>query len=172
MKLIFISLCGRDQNREIFWSVWPWALDWQLRAWAINEDSPTWASYLVWNIWLPMKGVVSHLVCSSVVSRLSNFTSILCLPCVYLSPQILDVRNVMVVVSRWYGGILLGPDRFKHINNCARNILVEEGYTASMVRHSLGFLRITLSSSTDTSSVKFDIAVSLLMLGNAWYLVV
>ncbi|KAI3368972.1 hypothetical protein L3Q82_025954, partial [Scortum barcoo] len=50
--------------------------------------------------------------------------------------QILDVRNVMVVVSRWYGGILLGPDRFKHINNCARNILVEEGYTASMVRHS------------------------------------
>ncbi|KAM9385558.1 protein IMPACT [Pholidichthys leucotaenia] len=46
--------------------------------------------------------------------------------------QILDVRNVMVIVSRWYGGILLGPDRFKHINNCARNILVEEGYTASV----------------------------------------
>eukprot|EP00064_Thunnus_orientalis_P005004 superscaffoldBa00000475_g5017 len=45
--------------------------------------------------------------------------------------SILDVRNVMVVVSRWYGGILLGPDRFKHINNCARNILVEEGYTAT-----------------------------------------
>uniref|UniRef100_A0A3Q4AV63 RWD domain-containing protein n=1 Tax=Mola mola TaxID=94237 RepID=A0A3Q4AV63_MOLML len=45
--------------------------------------------------------------------------------------QILDVRNVMVVVSRWYGGILLGPDRFKHINNCARNILVEEGFAAS-----------------------------------------
>uniref|UniRef100_A0A8C9YC37 Impact RWD domain protein n=1 Tax=Sander lucioperca TaxID=283035 RepID=A0A8C9YC37_SANLU len=43
---------------------------------------------------------------------------------------ILDVSNVMVVVSRWYGGILLGPDRFKHINNCARNILVEQGYTA------------------------------------------
>lgn len=45
--------------------------------------------------------------------------------------QILDVRNVLVVVSRWYGGILLGPDRFKHINNCARNILVDEGYAAS-----------------------------------------
>ncbi|NWI95963.1 IMPCT protein, partial [Pitta sordida] len=39
--------------------------------------------------------------------------------------QILNVHNVLVVVSRWYGGILLGPDRFKHINNCARNILVE-----------------------------------------------
>lgn len=45
--------------------------------------------------------------------------------------QILDVRNVMVVVSRWYGGILLGPDRFKHINNCARNILEEENYIES-----------------------------------------
>ncbi|KAJ7338756.1 hypothetical protein JRQ81_012658 [Phrynocephalus forsythii] len=45
--------------------------------------------------------------------------------------QILDVRNVLVVVSRWYGGILLGPDRFKHINNCARNILVEQKYTSS-----------------------------------------
>ena len=29
----------------------------------------------------------------------------------------------MVVVSRWYGGIQLGPDRFKHINNAARNVL-------------------------------------------------
>ncbi|XP_067401907.1 protein IMPACT isoform X2 [Emydura macquarii macquarii] len=45
--------------------------------------------------------------------------------------QILNVRNVLVVVSRWYGGILLGPDRFKHINNCARNILVEYNYTNS-----------------------------------------
>ncbi|XP_074843377.1 protein IMPACT isoform X3 [Carettochelys insculpta] len=45
--------------------------------------------------------------------------------------QILNVRNVLVVVSRWYGGILLGPDRFKHINNCARSILVEYNYTNS-----------------------------------------
>lgn len=37
--------------------------------------------------------------------------------------QILNVLDYMVVVSRWYGGILLGPDRFKHINNCARNLL-------------------------------------------------
>ncbi|XP_045706386.1 protein IMPACT isoform X2 [Phyllostomus hastatus] len=43
--------------------------------------------------------------------------------------EILNVRNVLVVVSRWYGGVLLGPDRFKHINNCARNILVEKKYT-------------------------------------------
>ncbi|KAK2546253.1 Impact [Columba livia] len=45
--------------------------------------------------------------------------------------QILNVHNVLVVVSRWYGGILLGPDRFKHINNCARNILVEYNYVHS-----------------------------------------
>ena len=37
--------------------------------------------------------------------------------------EILNVINVVVVVSRWYGGIQLGPDRFKHINNCARNAL-------------------------------------------------
>ncbi|KAH0517413.1 Protein IMPACT [Microtus ochrogaster] len=45
--------------------------------------------------------------------------------------EILNVKNVMVVVSRWYGGILLGPDRFKHINNCARNILVEKNFISS-----------------------------------------
>uniref|UniRef100_A0A803J3W9 Impact RWD domain protein n=1 Tax=Xenopus tropicalis TaxID=8364 RepID=A0A803J3W9_XENTR len=45
--------------------------------------------------------------------------------------QILDARDVMVVVSRWYGGILLGPDRFKHINNCARNILMEHKYCSA-----------------------------------------
>lgn len=46
--------------------------------------------------------------------------------------QILDVRNVLVVVSRWYGGVLLGPDRFKHINNCARSVLQEEGYIGAL----------------------------------------
>ncbi|KAG0241564.1 hypothetical protein BGW41_005724 [Actinomortierella wolfii] len=42
--------------------------------------------------------------------------------------SILDVKNVVVVVSRWYGGIQLGADRFKHINNAARQLLEEEGY--------------------------------------------
>lgn len=37
--------------------------------------------------------------------------------------QIMDVKNVVVVVSRWYGGILLGPDRFRLINNCAREAI-------------------------------------------------
>ena len=42
--------------------------------------------------------------------------------------QILNAKNVVVIVSRWYGGILLGPDRFKHINNAARTLLMEHGY--------------------------------------------
>ncbi|KAK8800078.1 hypothetical protein WA588_002894, partial [Blastocystis sp. NMH] len=40
----------------------------------------------------------------------------------------MDVKNVMVVVSRWWGGILLGPDRFKHINNATRNVLEKCGF--------------------------------------------
>ncbi|GAA6010873.1 hypothetical protein JCM11491_004576 [Sporobolomyces phaffii] len=40
----------------------------------------------------------------------------------------IDVHNVVVVVSRWYGGIHLGPDRFKDINQAARDALVEAGF--------------------------------------------
>ncbi|KAF9953466.1 hypothetical protein BGZ72_005385 [Mortierella alpina] len=42
--------------------------------------------------------------------------------------SILDVKNVVVVVSRWYGGIPLSADRFKHINNAARQLLDECGF--------------------------------------------
>ena len=42
--------------------------------------------------------------------------------------KILDVTNVVVFVSRWYGGTPLGPARFKHINQCARDVLAECGY--------------------------------------------
>ena len=37
--------------------------------------------------------------------------------------DMLKVENVYVMVTRWYGGIHLGPDRFKDINNCAREAL-------------------------------------------------
>ena len=33
------------------------------------------------------------------------------------------MKNVLVIVSRWFGGILLGGDRFKLINNAARDAL-------------------------------------------------
>lgn len=41
--------------------------------------------------------------------------------------QLADVTNVYCVVSRYYGGIQLGPARFKLINNCARHLLVDVG---------------------------------------------
>ena len=37
-----------------------------------------------------------------------------------------SANNVFVVVTRWYGGIHLGPDRFRHINNVARILMVRE----------------------------------------------
>ncbi|KDR84138.1 hypothetical protein GALMADRAFT_236812 [Galerina marginata CBS 339.88] len=42
--------------------------------------------------------------------------------------QILEVNNVLVVVTRYFGGIHLGPDRFKHINQAARNALDQGGF--------------------------------------------
>lgn len=37
--------------------------------------------------------------------------------------KIVEAKDVLVVVTRWYGGIHLGPDRFRHINNAARQVL-------------------------------------------------
>ncbi|KIK53300.1 hypothetical protein GYMLUDRAFT_49478 [Collybiopsis luxurians FD-317 M1] len=42
--------------------------------------------------------------------------------------QILEINNVLVVVTRYFGGIHLGPDRFKHINQAARNALEVGGF--------------------------------------------
>lgn len=37
--------------------------------------------------------------------------------------RLMGADGVAVVVSRWFGGVLLGPDRFRLINNCARKVL-------------------------------------------------
>lgn len=42
--------------------------------------------------------------------------------------QLMDVWNVMVVVTRWYGGVQLGPDRFRIINSAARDAFVKGGF--------------------------------------------
>lgn len=42
--------------------------------------------------------------------------------------QLMDVWNVMVVVTRWYGGVHLGPDRFRLINTAAREALILGGF--------------------------------------------
>eukprot|EP00658_Telonema_sp_P-2_P047521 TRINITY_DN36158_c0_g1_i2.p1 TRINITY_DN36158_c0_g1~~TRINITY_DN36158_c0_g1_i2.p1 ORF type:complete len:293 (+),score=93.48 TRINITY_DN36158_c0_g1_i2:220-1098(+) len=42
--------------------------------------------------------------------------------------DVMGAQNVLVVVSRWYGGIHLGPDRFKHIANLTQQILTANGF--------------------------------------------
>ncbi|KMU83114.1 imprinted and ancient [Coccidioides immitis H538.4] len=45
--------------------------------------------------------------------------------------QLMDVWDVVVVVTRWYGGVKLGPDRFRIINAAARDALVKGGFEKS-----------------------------------------
>jgi hypothetical protein len=42
--------------------------------------------------------------------------------------RLMGVSGVAVVVTRWYGGVKLGPDRFKCISNAARQLLEQEGF--------------------------------------------
>ncbi|KAF1991250.1 UPF0029-domain-containing protein [Aulographum hederae CBS 113979] len=42
--------------------------------------------------------------------------------------QMMEVWDVVVVVTRWYGGILLGPARFGVINGVARDALMKGGF--------------------------------------------
>ena len=44
--------------------------------------------------------------------------------------RLMGVSGVAVIVSRWFGGVLLGADRFKLINNCARALLEQHGLGA------------------------------------------
>ncbi|ODQ64848.1 UPF0029-domain-containing protein [Nadsonia fulvescens var. elongata DSM 6958] len=47
---------------------------------------------------------------------------------------LVNISNVMVVVTRWYGGIQLGNDRFKHINTCAQEALMNGGFMVKKKR--------------------------------------
>ncbi|KAL8836890.1 MAG: hypothetical protein Q9176_006020 [Flavoplaca citrina] len=49
--------------------------------------------------------------------------------------QIMDVWNVLVVVSRWYGGIKLGPVRFGIINAVARDAIIAAGFGKDSMPH-------------------------------------
>jgi hypothetical protein len=42
--------------------------------------------------------------------------------------ELMGVWDVMVVVTRWYGGVQLGPDRFRFINQCGRDAVVKGGF--------------------------------------------
>jgi putative IMPACT (imprinted ancient) family translation regulator len=43
--------------------------------------------------------------------------------------------DVCVVVSRWYGGIHLGPARFKYIANAARTALVDAALVVPLAKN-------------------------------------
>lgn len=40
--------------------------------------------------------------------------------------------DFVVVVSRWFGGVLLGPVRFDHIKNCTRDVLAQLNTLAAL----------------------------------------
>ncbi|KAK3057702.1 hypothetical protein LTR09_001886 [Extremus antarcticus] len=42
--------------------------------------------------------------------------------------ELMGVWDAMVVVTRWYGGVQLGPDRFRIVNQTARDALVQAGF--------------------------------------------
>jgi Uncharacterized protein family UPF0029 len=42
--------------------------------------------------------------------------------------ELSNATNVFVLVSRWYGGVQLGPARFKYIASTARDVLEEHGF--------------------------------------------
>jgi len=44
--------------------------------------------------------------------------------------QNLNIVNIVVMIVRWYGGVFLYNDRFKHIATCTRDILEQENITA------------------------------------------
>ncbi len=52
--------------------------------------------------------------------------------------QVMDVQGLIVIVSRWYGGVHLGPARFQCINNAGRTAIegfllsIEEGHDAGL----------------------------------------
>lgn len=51
---------------------------------------------------------------------------------------IMDVWNVLVVVSRWFGGTHIGPDRFKHINSTTREAVMRAGFVKEDSKHHKG----------------------------------
>ena len=93
---------------------------------------------LAYRFTCPVTGVV-HADCdddgeTAAASRLAEMLRLMSLT--YSSPK--NARQgegeahessggVAVIVSRWYGGVKLGPDRFKIINNSARRLIEDCG---------------------------------------------
>lgn len=48
--------------------------------------------------------------------------------------ELMGVWNAMVVVTRWYGGIHLGPDRFRLINQAARDAVMKGEFASDLAK--------------------------------------
>ena len=59
----------------------------------------------------------------------------------------LDAKNVVVVVTRWFGGQLLGPVRFEHILKCSREVL-DKGSLINTSRSSTNIKRVGYSTNS------------------------
>ncbi|KAF4707151.1 hypothetical protein FOZ62_015509, partial [Perkinsus olseni] len=81
-------------------------------------------------------------------------------------------EGVLVVVSRWYGGIHMGPLRFKLINRVARQILEDEGVIDAGAHHleeadalrsaydpEVGFMWLHRPASPDDGDVAYAITI-------------
>lgn len=49
--------------------------------------------------------------------------------------ELMDAWDVVVIVSRWFGGTLLGPDRFRIINAVARDSLLSGGFAKAAQKY-------------------------------------
>ena len=43
-----------------------------------------------------------------------------------------DVTNTLVVLTRWYGGIMLGPDRWRLMRECINDALSSRGRKSTL----------------------------------------
>jgi hypothetical protein len=67
--------------------------------------------------------------------------------------RLMGCENVGVIVTRWFGGILLGPIRFKYICNVARDLLEEQGFAntnANKQQHQKDKKPLLISSSSNS----------------------
>lgn len=79
----------------------------------------------------------------------------------------------MVVVSRWFGGVLLGPDRFRLINNTARSLLSTCGYINGSGSSKKGDLHNkTTTKVINTASKKGLCSLAGIVHSLAWLIVV
>ncbi|PTD05201.1 hypothetical protein FCULG_00002170 [Fusarium culmorum] len=44
----------------------------------------------------------------------------------------LDISNTLVVLTRWYGGVMLGPDRWRLMKECLNDVLSSQKRTSSL----------------------------------------